>query len=464
MTRLRLGVSMKISYWLHLLALLALTVYAQNVMAQASLPDDLGPGGKKNAAMGPIATEPEFHLIADEEGVTEAESLNVGSLDNSGSCQAGCDNCSVRGSRGCTGRVWMNAEYLFWYARGMKLPALVTSSPTGTDRNLGSVDSPVSGVLGVPTTSVLYGDERVAGGVGSGGRYEIGVWLDSCMDIGIGGRYFHLAGDSEDFIASSETSGNSILARPYFNVGIDGQDAFLVAFDDLFSGNANVKASQDVLSVEAFTKILLMKGNGFRYDLIGGYHHGQINSDLSVTSSLVTVDVDPFNPGTPVGTSLDVLDSFEVENDFHGGGIGIAAQWQRGKNIIKVLGKASFGNMHQSVAIRGQTSSMTPAPSSTSASIPFGLLAQDSNSGRFEQDRFAVVPEANITLVRRLTCNLDFTIGYSFIYWSSVQQAGDLIDASLDLDGIPPQTQPTFAFRDTDFWAQGLNLGLNLRF
>jgi len=39
-----------------------------------------------------------------------------------------------------------------------------------------------------------------------------------------------------------------------------------------------------------------------------------------------------------------------------------------------------------------------------------------------------------------------------------------LIDASLDLDGIPPQTQPAFAFRDTDFWAQGLNLGLNLRF
>jgi hypothetical protein len=61
-------------------------------------------------------------------------------------------------------------------------------------------------------------------------------------------------------------------------------------------------------------------------------------------------------------------------------------------------------------------------------------------------------------------------MGYSFLYWSNVWRAGDQIDRVVDVTQIPnfapPDVQPTgFArpgvpFRTSDFWAQGLNFGV----
>ena len=49
---------------------------------------------------------------------------------------------------------WAEADYLAWSVSGDKLPALVTTAPVGTP--LG-----VAGVLGQPTTTVLFGDSSV---------------------------------------------------------------------------------------------------------------------------------------------------------------------------------------------------------------------------------------------------------------------------------------------------------------
>src|SRR5262249_53889113 len=46
--------------------------------------------------------------------------------------------------------VWGSAEYLLWDVRSSSAPALVTTSATGTRQSL-------AGVLGVPTTSVVFG-------------------------------------------------------------------------------------------------------------------------------------------------------------------------------------------------------------------------------------------------------------------------------------------------------------------
>jgi hypothetical protein len=62
-------------------------------------------------------------------------------------------------------------------------------------------------------------------------------------------------------------------------------------------------------------------------------------------------------------------------------------------------------------------------------------------------------------------------VGYSLIYWSSVARAGDQISLDVNQTYLPrafddPEgpARPAFAWRDTDFWAQGINLGLDYRF
>jgi hypothetical protein len=54
------------------------------------------------------------------------------------------------------------------------------------------------------------------------------------------------------------------------------------------------------------------------------------------------------------------------------------------------------------------------------------------------------------------------TVGYTFLYISSVVRPSDQIDRSVNI--APPNTRPAFSFHATDFWTQGVNLGLEIRF
>jgi hypothetical protein len=60
-------------------------------------------------------------------------------------------------------------------------------------------------------------------------------------------------------------------------------------------------------------------------------------------------------------------------------------------------------------------------------------------------------------------------VGYSFIYWSRVARAVDQIDRDVNITQQPPgpfvgAPRPEFILRTTDFWAQGLNFGLEWKF
>src|SRR5258707_15873832 len=60
------------------------------------------------------------------------------------------------------GQFWVEMEYLAWSVKGDRLPPLVTTSPAGTPQAQ-------AGILGPPSTTVLFGDSSVNGGWGPGG-------------------------------------------------------------------------------------------------------------------------------------------------------------------------------------------------------------------------------------------------------------------------------------------------------
>ena len=84
-----------------------------------------------------------------------------------------------------------------------------------------------------------------------------------------------------------------------------------------------------------------------------------------------------------------------------------------------------------------------------------------------------------MTLCYQVTQRVRLTAGYNFLYWSNVFRPGEQIDRNLDAARIPnfcnldptqcphglinpPRPQPTN--RDTGFWAQGISLGLEVKF
>src|SRR5437870_4184406 len=66
--------------------------------------------------------------------------------------------------------VWVRGDYLLGWLSGSRLPALVTTSPTGTAQTN-------AGVLGGANTITLFGDEKVNDTARSGFRLSLGSWL-----------------------------------------------------------------------------------------------------------------------------------------------------------------------------------------------------------------------------------------------------------------------------------------------
>jgi hypothetical protein len=59
-------------------------------------------------------------------------------------------------------------------------------------------------------------------------------------------------------------------------------------------------------------------------------------------------------------------------------------------------------------------------------------------------------------------------VGYNLIYWTNVARAGNMIDTQVNPAQLPPSTTsagpPYRQYTTTDFWAQGITLGLELKY
>ena len=176
-------------------------------------------------------------------------------------------------------------------------------------------------------------------------------------------------------------------------------------------------------------------------------------------------------PSAPLigGSEFVVHDGFSTHNQFYGGQLGLRGEMWMGRLFAVANAKVALGDCQQTVDISGFTQITTPAGAVTTQ--PGGLLALPSNSGHFFGDRFAVVPEGNLAVGYKVTEQLSVTIGYTFLYWSDVARPGNQIDrsinpAALPISGTPAvqTSRPAFSHQETDFWAQGLTFGMELRF
>jgi len=361
-------------------------------------------------------------------------------------------------------RLYLRTDVLLWWTEGFGTPPLVTTSPQGTaEAN--------AGVLGRSSTSILFGDQVLTDDVRTGGRYTLGWWFDPCKTTGIEATYLGLGEESSRFFSSS--TGDPILARPFFNVQTALQDSGLIAFDEdlgggetqnIVEGSIRIGAVTEFQTLEISLRHALVQECDWGIDFLVGYRWAQLDDDLRIRES--TISNDPQGPA-PVGTTFVIDDLFDTRNTFHGVQLGFLMHKQYYRWSLDMALKLGLGNSHAEVVIDGQT--VTTAPGEAPETFDGGFLALDSNMGEYHANETAIIPELGITLGYQLTPRLKATFGYSFIYWSRTARPGDQVDLNLnpsqfppaDLDGVP---SPQFPFTFSDFWAQGLNFGLDYRF
>lgn len=352
----------------------------------------------------------------------------------SSSCQSCLTGCCSSHQRSC--QTWVHLDYLLGWRKGQHVPALVTTSIDGTT----IADA---GQLGLASTSILLGNEQLTDGPRPGGRIDFGRWLAN-GETAIGGRFYALSDSSSSHVFDGTT--HSILARPFFNVVNDEQDALVVQFPGSDTGSIQVTSGASLSGGDIYLRQSWCQIGSACVDLITGYQFTQIDEQLHIQSTSTNQSVQ----------SIEVLDQFDTRNVFHGGLLGLISETEGTCWSLTLLAKVGLGNSQETVRVDGTT--VITDISGGSNTISGGLLTKDSNIGSHTQDEFTVVPELNVRYIQHITECVDISLGYTYIYWSKVVQPGDQID--LNIDTRAGVSQPAVNMVSDDYWMQSLDFGI----
>ena len=337
------------------------------------------------------------------------------------------------------GRLWTRAEILGWDTTGSEYPALVTSAPLG---------SPLAsaGELDEAGTVIEFGGTEFHDEMRAGGRLTLGLWFDPSQWGGIQGSYFGVEG--KEVKAHYVGDGDEIFARPFFDVPGAQEEAQVSLYPGVLTGTIDVEADSDLQGAEALLRRALLTSPSARLDFVGGYRYGRLYDNLRVHDSLLSLDA---SSGFAPGTVIERRDLFNTTNKFHGGVAGLIYQRKVGLVSIETTGKFGFGSTRSIITVDGFTSENGVATSG-------GVLTAPSNIVSFDESSAAYMNEFNVTLGYEFTCQLHAAVGYNLIYWTEVARVGDQIDRGVGAG------RPLNDFERTDFWTQGLNLGIHYQF
>ncbi|MFM8174162.1 MAG: BBP7 family outer membrane beta-barrel protein [Pirellulaceae bacterium] len=435
-------------------------------------------------------------VVYDEGSILHSGPITLGGGCSDGSC-GDCSSCSVGtgidcGIGPCTtclqptrlciclpAHGWVQLDYLMWWQNGAYLPPMaVTGSGTG--------------IPNLATGSVLYGDgantddDTMFNERRSGGRLRFGWGLARFPGIGIQGEYIGLADNTELFEEIS--NGSPTLGVPYLNATTGNEQMLGIAFRPANAQLPHV-GSIRVDGTSSF------EGGSFHFNRLLccntscapawwgcesvpvqskwlgliGYRYLQLDESLSMQFNVNS-------PASPNGLNFSqtTLDQFTTRNQFNGPDWGIQWSGRRGYWSMDLLMRTAMGVNRQVVSIDGSSTHISNGPPAVTTNYDSGLFATTTNEGNYSRSRFAVIPEMGMTVGYQLTERCRFNVGYTFIYWSSIVRPGDQIDRELNPANIPAiinrnvttptnPRKPNFDFVESDYWVQGLSLGMDYR-
>lgn len=452
------------------------------------------PGDGRQAGGAPPVAVPSTKLSEQSNGTTTSlpdastTSATTGSVPNS-CCQDPPSEPSPLHDdhQGPPESLWFRGSYLlFWVKQGPFNGPLVTTGPaTGT------------GSLNEPGTRALFGNSDADYGTFSGMKFDSGAWLDDQHIWGIEGSAFLLERRSAGAQFSSDAGGTPLLALPFNNVtSIVNQlpagtpSGYQIAIPGAFSGSIDVQTTTRLWGAEVNGVRNLIASPGLTFNFLAGFRYIDLDEHLNISSESKelaggTLVFDPFRGGgttpttLPVGSVVSLLDQFHTRNQFYGGQAGLQAEFTRGAFSLSVVGKLAVGPDHETVSIAGLSTARTP--DGMTQSLPSGLYAlTGTNTGRSTTNWFAVAPELELRCGYNVCESVFAFVGYNFLYLNNVVRPGTEVNENVNLAFVPtslsyrsfpaavpsqaPLFQPAPLSKHEDFWAQGIQFGVEFKY
>jgi len=325
----------------------------------------------------------------------------------------------------CTG--WFTAEYLYWATQGITAPPLVTTGPA-------ILGPGAAGFIGQPTTQYLLGGQPGLGGLRSGVRVSMGLFIDDAKDWAVSHEIISLGSRSERLVGGSDGTNVVNLPQIVSVGGVPVETPMYVGFPGLTRGTVTASEQTSFFSGDTHIRRVMQDPSGVRLDLLAGYRFLHLGDSVSDSFDIVA-------PGLS-GARLMGEDSIRTRNYFHGGELG-----------FNISGRSrSFTYALQTTLALGVTASEFDQ-SRTRSVFGAGLAIPAPIASHGQTDYFAVVPQVGFKLGWQPWQHVRFTAGYDFLYWSRVRRAQEM-----DL------LSPTLGDGKTDFWAQGLSVGAEVRY
>jgi hypothetical protein len=353
--------------------------------------------------------------------------------------------------RGPAGSVEVGVEAIAWWLRDMPAPVpLVT--------NL---------IVGAPATQTYLGGQDLSVGVTGGMRITASYGLSERSKLE-GNFFFVPYRSTTSSVSSSGQNGSVNLIVPYLDVNTGRENGTEISFAPLYSGSAQEEYRVGMLGAEFNGAWALSSPASWTVDALGGFRYLRLRETYTFTTS--SPFIAPFPPGV-----WNTTDKFETTNNFYGLQAGLRARYDQGSFFGTAIAKVALGAMAQAVDISGSLVTDEFTSSGATQTFAGGYFALPSNIGNYSRSTFAVVPEIGLNLGYRLSPAASITFGYTFLYASNVVRPGNQIDRTINptqstayTENPKPNAQgparPSFGFNDTNFWAQGVSLGLAYRF
>jgi hypothetical protein len=350
-------------------------------------------------------------------------------------------------------QTWVSAEFMLGWGKRTTLPVLATSN---------SLAAPS---LSHPATSVVMGGGKSPLSEVASLRLAAGWWADTERTLGFEVSYRTFGTRTEAVGVSGGGVGQPLLARPLFNARTGQEDLVYIAHP-MMLGRLDMSQSLRMFGWEGLALLNLYTGNGLFVHGLTGYRYLQVNEGLRFDqrSEFSRLTGQGSESVTYRSASADQIDA---HNCFHGGLLGLRTQFDAAGLFFQLDAKVSIGQATQVVKVSGQTVATADFPAGRQTSyFPTAVFGQPSNTGRFERRQFAVLPEAGVKVGGQFLPRAWWYVGYTFTYLSDVVRAADQLDRVIDLNQAAGDSfgRPRVPFNRTDFWVQGVTVGLEWRY
>ncbi len=359
--------------------------------------------------------------------------------------------------------VFGQVSYIHWWTRHDQTPPLLTTG------NAASVNP---GSLANADTTVLLGGGSIAPTEFSGVQANFGMWLDPERTISLEFGGFYLGKNSRQYAFASDANGNNVIAQPVQTGTPLAESALPIALPGLLAGSASVSSTMNMLGADFNFGTNFIRYNGWTLDGLIGFRYMYLNDMLTSNQNFTLLPaaaggVSFLGVPQPAGTNFGLNDSFNLTNRFYGGQVGARLDWVSCYKIdFGAVLKVALGDTAHAASIDGSTTV-------NGATAPGGAYAQPSDIGHYNANDFTVVTDLTFTVGYQIHPNIRLTAGYNLIYWPRVERAGEQIDRSMSAGQAPTDSlyvpgtigaNPRFLNTRSDFWAQGVNVGVEVKY